>query len=738
MTVNIAKLIQLLSVVLIFIYSTALSQSVKQTSKSLLISSKYYKIELNLTAGTIDYVFPNGTYFKDIVSVFHDVKLGRHASNEFAEHTYAIEENKDNIGHAVTINFIHEDKSKPFRIVQYITIYKDQPYILCGLAVDAINKATSLESNYISPFATFAGKSNSVFVNGAEPRLLDVPYDNDNWVKYLSVDWNHKYMQGEGYEFTSLYDYKKMDGVVLGNLSHNFWKTGIKYKISENIGSIHNLIVYGGASTKDNPALSKEFGGYDGTHDVVPHGTMKGKKIFSPVVFICYDDYIHNAYHLYGQLNAKISGSLSWNSYAPFYWNSFGVENVLGHKKVMMPGGVVKVSDFISSMHNFNRYAKPVMSIDSYDQSIYTTEVLASIGKYGEKRNQQMGFYFIPFAIWTWKNSVETGKLQHTNDYIRDVTLKDNKGKTIIYKDGDFGAFPLDPTHPATRERILAELQKAKAINAKFLKIDFLSAGAMESSVRYNNNIRSGLEGYNYGMKMLKQLIDSILGPEIFITHAISPMFPHQYAHARFLSTDIYSHLRDDKKEFPNYGSTASSMITSSHLGWVHGTLLPFTNMDVIVMKNFQNNADISEKDIRVRLYSMITLGSIFGDGTDFRNSEARARAKKYLDNENVCRFFSKPKAFMPLKAADGLTEDQQLSFYLPQDTVLISAFNFSVKNTFKSTFNRNTIELKHKNYIIKNFLTNDTIAEWRKDNATFSFNINPEDAILYKLYPIN
>lgn len=134
----------------------------------------------------------------------------------------------------------------------------------------------------------------------------------------------------------------------------------------------------------------------------------------------------------------------------------------------------------------------------------------------------------------------------------------------------------------------------------------------------------------------------------------------------------------------------------------------------------------------------MITLGSIFGDGTDFRNSEARARAKKYLDNENVCRFFSKPKAFMPLKAADGLTEDQQLSFYLPQDTVLISAFNFSVKNTFKSTFNRNTIGLKHKNYIIKNFLTNDTIAEWRKDNATFSFNINPEDAILYKLYPIN
>ncbi|MCU7695006.1 hypothetical protein ACFSPU_13400 [Haoranjiania flava] len=737
MSCNIQRLVKLL-LVLVLIYSTALSQSVKQTDTSLLIRSDHYNFELNLVSGSIDYIFSNGSYFNNIVSVFHDVKLGKHASNEFAQHTYTIEKNKDGIEHAVTINFIHEDRSKPFRLVQYITIYKDQPYILCSVAAEAINKSTLLESNYISPFATLAGKSNSVFVNGAKPRLLDAAYDNDNWVKYLTVDWNDKHVQGEGYEFTSLYDYEKMNGIVLGNLSHNFWKTGIKYKTSKDTGNIDDLIVYGGASTEDNPTLPKEFGGYDGTHDVVPHGTMKGEQISSPLVFICYDAYIHNAYHLYGQLNAKISGSLSWNGYAPFYWNSFGIENVLGHKGIMMPGGISEVSDFISSMNNFNRYAKPVISIDSYDQSIYTTEVLASIGKYGEKRNQEMGFYFIPFAVWTWKNSIDTAKLQHTNEYIRNVTLKDNSGKTIIYKDGDFGAFPLDPTHPATRERIIAELQNAKAINAKFLKIDFLSAGAMESTVRYKKNIRSGLEGYNYGMKMLKQLIDSVLGKDIFITQAISPMFPHQYAHARFLSTDIYSHLRDDKKKFPNYGSTASSMITSSHLGWVHGTLLPFTNMDVIVMKNFQRNADISEKDIKIRLYSMITLGSIFGDGTDFRNSEARRRAKKYLDNESICRFFSTPKAFLPLKTADGLDEDQQLSFYLPQDTLLISAFNFSVKNTYKSSFNRNRIGLKHNNYIIKDFITNNTIAVWDKDDTTFSFKINAEDAILFKLYPTN
>lgn len=731
------KIIKVAGLFLLFIldFSVVQSQTIEKSNNNLLVKSDYYQLSFNLISGTIDYLFPNGTFLKNTKVFFSDINSGEYSTEDFSKHRYLIEENKDAIGESTIISFIHEEESKPLRLIQYITVYKNQPYILSSVIAESKNDSVGLESNNISPLTTNA--SGDIFVSGTKPRMLDVPFDNDNWVKYLTVDLNSMDSKGEGYELTSLYDYEKMNGIVIGNLSHNFWKTGIKYS-SAKIGGINSFAIYGGASTKDNPLLPKEFGGYDGTHDVVAHGTMQGRKIFSPLIFICYDDYINNAYNLYGQLNAKISGYLSWNKTAPFYWNSFGVENVLGHKGIIMPKGVTKVSDFIYSRENINKYADPILSIDSYDQSIYTTDVLKSIGKYGEKRNQQMGFYFIPFAVWTWKNSIETGKLQHTDEYIRSVTLKDSSGCTIVYKDGDFGAFPLDPTHPATRERIIAELQKAKAINARLLKIDFLSAGAMESSVRYNKNIRSGLEGYNYGMNMLKHLIDSILGEDIFITHAISPMFPHQYAHARFLSTDIYSHVRNDKKDFPSYGSTASSMISSSHLGWVHGTLLPYTNMDVIVMKNFQNNPDISEKDLKIRLYTMITMGSVFGDGTDFRDEEAKRRAKKYLDNENVCKFFSDPKAFLPLKVSDGLTEDQQLSFYLPEDTIIISAFNFSDKEKYRSTFNRNRIGLKNKKYIIKDFLTNNVLSEWKQDEEEFTVEVNLEDAALLKLYPVN
>ncbi|HMR83452.1 MAG TPA: hypothetical protein PKE30_09985, partial [Niabella sp.] len=361
-----------------------------------------------------------------------------------------------------------------------------------------------------------------------------------------------------------------------------------------------------------------------------------------------------------------------------------------------------------------------------------------SISQYAGKHRQQMGFYFIPFAIWTWKSGIDRDKLQHTDAYIRDVTLKDNNGKTIIYKEGDFGAYPLDPTHPATRLRIITELQKARAIGAKFLKIDFLTAGALETPRHYDPNVRSGLQAYNKGMKMLQHLIDSILGPDIFITHAISPAFPHQFAHARFLSTDIYSHFRDDMDGFPHHGSTASSMISNAHLGWMQGTLLPYSNLDVLVMNNFQNNPAISEKDIRVRLFSLITLGSILGDGSDFRKPVAKERAKLFLDNKNIADYFAAPEAFEPLQLPDGLKQDQQISFYLPGSTVLVSAFNFHQQHDFIQEIDRKRLGLKQNTkYMVQDFLTDQVVGHVAPDQPYVKITVPIADAILIRLVPV-
>jgi hypothetical protein len=411
----------------------------------------------------------------------------------------------------------------------------------------------------------------------------------------------------------------------------------------------------------------------------------------------------------------------------------------------MMPTGVGKISDLIHTLDQFNRYTRPVLSIDSYDQSIYTTELLASLGKYGKRQNQQMGFYFIPFATWTWKNGMDQTRIPGTDYLLKDVILRDSNNNPIAYKDGDWGAFPLDPTHPATRQTIINQLEKAKAINASFIKIDFLSAGALESSTRYDTAIRTGMQAYNLGMRMLKHLVDSILGPDIFITQAISPMFPHQYAHTRFISTDVYSHLRDDQPGFPNWGSTEASLATGSHLWWVKGTLWPYTNMDVVVMKNFQKNPQLSEQEIKVRIYAMMVMGSILGDGSDLRQPLAMERAKKFLNNPAICAYFSNPAVFTPLRFADGDGLDQQMAFYLPADRTgvnasagglpLLALFNFSGTTSYPAKFDLSGLGLQTgKKYVLTDILTDAVLGTIEKDQKEISFTVGLKDAILVKI----
>ena len=748
------------------------AQAVHEYTDSLVVSGSQVTVVINSATGMVSYRFSGGASISNTVAYMEDLSGAYNYSADFSQHPFSTETIQDGFGTGMRINLQHTDAAHRFALLQRITLYRDQPYVL--LDVQAISKGgdnSPVETRNISPLAVLPSRNGSLFVPGNEPRILDMPFDNDDWVGVVERKWGVDPSQkgavpvrvsGISYEVSSVYDNTTLSGIVIGSLSHDFWKTGIAYRAAADKGLVDSFTVFGGVATPDNPSLPHAYGGQDGTHDHMPHGTRRGGAVQSPVIYLSGGSDVRTAFTGYGEANAQLNGRLSWKGYAPVYWNSFGVEGVLGYEKVMMPPGVGKISDFIHTLSNFNKYAAPVLSIDSYDQGIYTTELLASLSKYGKRQRQQMGFYFIPFALWTWKNQMDQAQLPGTPYFLRDVILKDNDNKPIAYKDGDWGAFPLDPTHPGTRQRIINELLKAKAINATFLKIDFLTAGALESSSRYDPSVRSGMQAYNQGMKMLKHLIDSILGPDIFITQAISPLFPHQYAHTRFVSTDVYSHFRDDEKGFPNWGSTESSLATGSHMWWVQGTLWPYTNLDVCVMKNFQKNPDLSEQEIKVRLYAMMVMGSILGDGSDFRQPLAAERAKKFLDNPAVCAFFSHPRAFTPLQFADGDSFDQQLAFYLrgdnpginpftgnafvtidsgkgaPLHPSMLALFNFSNKATFSKSFSLETLGLPKDKYILKDILTDTVLGTIEKDQDSFSLTVPEKDAYLVKIVSMN
>jgi hypothetical protein len=699
-------------------------QTLHEYPDSVVLSGEQASIVVHTATGKIDYHFAGGVRLDNTVAYVRDLSMGKLFTSDLEQHPYSTDAVQDSLGSGIRINIRHMDDRHALYLLQRITLYGRRSCILTDLVAGSVTGRANVETREISPLAVLSGHGGRLTVAGNEPRILDEPFDNDDWVGIVERHWPDA--SGISYEFSSVYDNAAMSGMVVGSVSHDFWKTGIIYKTAAVKGQIDSFIVYGGAATPDK----------DGTHDHAPHGTMAGTTVTSPLVYIGGGTDVRKLFTGYGQVNAALNGSLVWKGNAPVYWNSFGVEGVLGYEKVMMPPGVGKISDYLHTLDNFSRWARPVLSIDSYDQSIYTTDLLASLGRYGKKNGQQMGFYFIPFAIWTWKNTMDQTTVAGTPSTLKEVVLKDQDGKPIAYKDGDWGAFPLDPTHPATRQSIITQLQKAKAIGASFLKIDFLSAGALESSTRWDLGIRTGMQAYNFGMRMLKHLIDSILGPDIFITQAISPMFPHQYAHTRFISTDVYSHLRDDEKGFPGWGSTESSLATGSHLGWVQGTLWPYTNLDVCIMQHFQKNPDLSEQEIKVRLYAMMVMGSILGDGSDFRQPVAAERGRKYLNNPRFSAFFSRPQAFTPLKFADGDSYDQQMAFFLKADSTLAGLFNFNTQQTYSPVFHREELGLRKGRYILKEFITDALLGVIEKDQDTFTLNVPPKDALMVEFIP--
>ncbi|HEY8928843.1 MAG TPA: hypothetical protein VIM55_06615 [Mucilaginibacter sp.] len=724
---------------LLLLSAAVSAQKVTKYADSLTVSTDASAVSVNTKTGRLNYHFSNGVVLNNTIAYVNEVTTGLITSSACKAHQATTDEFSNETGNGVRIIIKHWGNDAGITLIQQVLLYKDHPYLFTNVAAVKSDGTEELETRDICALAVLPQEKAKLITPGAEPRLLDVPFDNDNWSHVLERRWDSSKpaFSGISYEFSSAYNNDDFSGLVMGSVSHDFWKTGITYRAAAQKGVIDSLKIFDGAATEDNSALPPDYGGNDGTHDHAPHGTMKGKSVNSSVIFLFAGD-TRKGFVEYGNANAQFNGRLSWQGDAPVYWNSFGVEGVLGYEGKMLPKDLTKIPDFIQTLPNFNKYAKPVISIDSYDQSIYTTSLLTSFGKYIDKKNQQLGFYFIPFAKWAWRNNTDNTKLDGTDYNLADVVLRDKKGQPIWFKDGDWGCLALDPTHPAVRQFIIHRLNEAKAIGAKFIKIDFLTAGALESTKRYDPNIRTGIQAYNYGMKMLKTLCDSIVGKDIFITEAISPTFPSQYAHARFISTDVYSHFRDDSPGFPHYGSTEGSLANGSHLWWTQGTLWPYTNLDVAIMKNFQKNKDLNEQEIRVRLYAMMSMGSILGDGSDYRDKLAAERATKYLNNPYLCAYFSNPKAFTPLKFADGETLDQQIAFYLPGKETMLSVFNFDYKKQYDASWSRAELQLGDGEYSINDFLTGKPVGKIAKGQDKISFNVAAADAIMVKLVPSN
>src|SRR6266404_2626150 len=138
----------------------------------------------------------------------------------------------------------------------------------------------------------------------SDDRALIVPFDNDSpMFSYNAEPINNT---NGSYEVSAFYDNTSRNGLVVGSVTHDTWKTGVYFQGSNN--KLNVLNVYGGVTSSD-------------TRDVMQHGLVKGSTISSPTVFVGFGADWRKVIEDFADANSRFAPKLSWTGGGPFGWN---------------------------------------------------------------------------------------------------------------------------------------------------------------------------------------------------------------------------------------------------------------------------------------------------------------------------------------------------------------------------------------------------------------------------------
>ncbi|MZQ85559.1 carbohydrate-binding protein [Paenibacillus sp. 5J-6] len=599
-------------------------------------------IAYHTDTGLADYAWKNVKMVKGAYGSLQLEQPELLTSKSYTYHTLsdaAIVPVHDGFGTGIRFTVINEASGKP-ALHQVYTLYEGKSFFLTQL--QAVN-TTPMTTNNMAPVVV--NNSNGVDIgSGADNRVLFVPFDNDNWIRYKAQQIN---TANTGYEVTAIYDNTSRNGLVIGSVTHDTWKTGIAWTGYNN--KLNNLTVYGGASSNI-------------THDVEPHGRISGAQITSPTVFVGYFADYRAGLEEYGKANAVLTPPLSFHSpvanKVPVGWNSWGAfGSKLSYQDVIDTSNYFKTN--LQNNH-FNNDGALYINLDSYWDNLTDTQLQNAV-KTIRENGQQAGIYWAPFVYWgNDMNQVVEGT-NGTYTY-GDIVLKDRTGKVLPTLDG---AYALDTTHPGTKARIDYFLGKFKSLGFTFIKLDFLTHGSLEGE-HADPSVTTGIQAYNQGMAYVNSVIDG----SMFISESIAPIFPSQYAHSRRISCDVYGQISETEYELNSltYGS------------WQNGTIYPYTDPDHMVLSKAS-----SLNEARSRVNSAVISGTVFLNSDDVHNTTAQAYMNELLTNPDVNQVALLGKAF---QAVEGNTGAGAADTFVLNDngTYYLAVFNYNAASSAAKT----------------------------------------------------
>ena len=586
-------------------------------------------------------------------------------TNNYSLRDIESEEISNNFGSGIRVTVTSTESTLP-SMVQEFELFQDQEYLLTKVSVLETNDS-GIATNFISPLTTSSMGSVENRIDGSD-YFLEVPFDNDGWITYDTKGINSS---GESHEVTALFDKVSGAGLVIGSITHDTWKTGIRFKGSGN--QINKLEVFGGANTRL-------------TRDKSPHGTVSGSRVESPLIFVGAYDKWQTGLDDYGIANTRIVPMKeAYTDKVPFGWNSWGA--VQTDINLDTANGI---SDYVKENLQSAWTQSPedvvYINLDSYWDNMTDSE-LKEFVEHCKANGQKAGIYWTPFVAWHSPENLETSYVENTNNEytIADIVLRKENGE--MYGNDLAGAFPIDVTHPGSKLRMDYFIDRFKEAGFSYIKLDFLTHGALEGK-HYDQSVQTGMQAYNQAMQYIKDRIDGTM----FINMSIAPTFPYQYADGKRIACDAYYSI-----------ANTEYTLNSLTYGFWQKQLYRYPDPDNIVVWGKDGKAGIEEA--RSRVISGVLLGTSFLAGDNFINPvgnriEADSRFKTLLTNEDLIRTAKIGKIFRPLsvnptnKAANIFVMEDEGNTYL-------AVLNYSsIETTF--TLSLSDYMKPGKNYQIK------------------------------------